>query len=620
MHVTDRQKPNVIFSSNIRFQIATCVAENHLFLGGNTSRLVDLAPSIGELEVVLHLNAILLRNFRISPFDLVRRNLVYVAKSKKDPDAAKNASGFSGVWKNVFELKNSCGVFVVCLRLTLQQLIVDLADPENITLSFVNNEMYSFLQDCDPRIEASIAAYIRTWLLTELQSNTDLSKDITNSHTILQELPLNEADALVKLMPSSLEFGSPIDTTVDADVSLISKHIYDDEDFDPSGDEIRVLHSDDDIKALSDDSAKMNEDEEELRTGTFDVLESAKVNEATLSDPVDLTRSTINMDSSNMNGRLSMKDDKLADSPFLVRDAYSIGKALSQNISGGTNNVKDGLENETNGDARSTIIGNSSYFGNTARFENSVHQTGRRLELTGSTDNNAGIGSFNARSANSDVTSPTTFQGEKLNRHHFHAPLTVHGLSRVPEDDEDFVGDLYNLRHNGPFNTDTHDISGTISDLSFDVEEIHIDNYSPEPECDAGLSLCTPSKSAPMILNESSPLQSAAESLPPSPVKGRTVFSPRVSRQQSTPEMQVRKKSSFALIATDDNYGLDYAFRNNSDSVPSFIKQDKKFKFIKVGKVQKFVHLFEEKMDKEPGSATTSRDSTRPGSPLRRTA
>ena len=36
----------------------------------------------------------------------------------------------------------------------------------------------------------------------------------------------------------------------------------------------------------------------------------------------------------------------------------------------------------------------------------------------------------------------------------------------------------------------------------------------------------------------------------------------------------------------DDRFGLDYAFNSNGNNVPSFIKDNKKFKFIKVGKVQ----------------------------------
>lgn len=67
--------------------------------------------------------------------------------------------------------------------------------------------------------------------------------------------------------------------------------------------------------------------------------------------------------------------------------------------------------------------------------------------------------------------------------------------------------------------------------------------------------------------------------------------------------------TSFSMIS-DERYGLEYAYNSHNEDVPSFIKENKKFKFIKVGKVQKFVNLFEEqKNQKEP--VTSSRPSSR---------
>lgn len=54
------------------------------------------------------------------------------------------------------------------------------------------------------------------------------------------------------------------------------------------------------------------------------------------------------------------------------------------------------------------------------------------------------------------------------------------------------------------------------------------------------------------------------------------------------------KRAFLARRQQDDNEDLEYAFRDKSDQVPQFIRRDKKFKYIKVGKVQKFVSLFEE--------------------------
>lgn len=116
---------------------------------------------------------------------------------------------------------------------------------------------------------------------------------------------------------------------------------------------------------------------------------------------------------------------------------------------------------------------------------------------------------------------------------------------------------------------------------------------------------------------------------------------PSVTQSASVPSL--RKKDSFSyysLVSDDASPELEYAFRDKSPTVPSYIKGDRKFKFIKVGKVQKFVNLFEEKVDKELasssnpgsrvlsrqpsrqpsrlGSRSTSRKPTRPGSPTRK--
>lgn len=98
----------------------------------------------------------------------------------------------------------------------------------------------------------------------------------------------------------------------------------------------------------------------------------------------------------------------------------------------------------------------------------------------------------------------------------------------------------------------------------------------------------------------------------------------KISRQLSfqSPTKSRRAPSlsrmSSISIVDDDRFGLDYAFNSDSNSVPSFIKGNKKFKFIKVGKVQKFVNLFEEQQKElrevNSPSAVGSRKASRAGS------
>ena len=90
--------------------------------------------------------------------------------------------------------------------------------------------------------------------------------------------------------------------------------------------------------------------------------------------------------------------------------------------------------------------------------------------------------------------------------------------------------------------------------------------------------------------------------LPPTPHTTTTYVSPRKGRE--------RLLAGLFMVHSEDNTGLEYAFRDRSPTVPSYIRQNKKFKFIKVGKVQKFVNMFEDKGDaREAGSPRSGASS-----------
>ncbi|KAK6201348.1 uncharacterized protein RJT21DRAFT_1293 [Scheffersomyces amazonensis] len=165
--------------------------------------------------------------------------------------------------------------------------------------------------------------------------------------------------------------------------------------------------------------------------------------------------------------------------------------------------------------------------------------------------------------------------------------LTRASLSTIREDmkSDSFIENLNNLRHNEDF-IDLNDIHETPYDDIDNVELLQSPiafNFHPDP--------------AP--ISDSDPILSP----PISPIR-KTLIT-----QQSYPTMNtqtpkrptntVSKMTSMSLINNDDNTGLEYAYKDKSPTVPSYIKQDKKFRFIKVGKVQKFVDLFEEQMTKE---------------------
>lgn len=91
--------------------------------------------------------------------------------------------------------------------------------------------------------------------------------------------------------------------------------------------------------------------------------------------------------------------------------------------------------------------------------------------------------------------------------------------------------------------------------------------------------------------------------LPPPNKRNGSFVSPRRGRQQEKVLLNKTLAGSLSMVKDEDEAsGLEYAFRDRSPTVPSYIRQDKKFKFIKVGKVQKFVNLFEEKKPEDTGT------------------
>lgn len=81
----------------------------------------------------------------------------------------------------------------------------------------------------------------------------------------------------------------------------------------------------------------------------------------------------------------------------------------------------------------------------------------------------------------------------------------------------------------------------------------------------------------------------------------------RLTRNMSSgyisPRRLSTKSSANTLIVGYDDDDIEY----DENNVPNYIRENKKFKFIKVGKVQKFVNLFEEKRDDRSPSPKVAR-------------
>lgn len=222
----------------------------------------------------------------------------------------------------------------------------------------------------------------------------------------------------------------------------------------------------------------------------------------------------------------------------------------------------------------------------------------------------------------------------------------------IKEDDE-FLTELDNLRHNehspGINNNDDEEVlaidhlnlesesilAEDIAEVDCDLDDISSPKRSPETSSrvKTGISKFDlpsylPALQPPIeILRKPTPPDgyvlppSNPPSLPPPPSKmhSQVFISPRRGRELSKKSLT----GTFSTIHDEDTASeLEYAFRDRSPTVPSYIKQNKKFKFIKVGKVQKFVHLFEEKKPEPSGDLAhslrhTLRQPLRSGSPQR---
>lgn len=476
----DQERPNVLFTSDIPHKIARCVAELHLYQGGSSSRLVELASCIDHFNITLELNALLSRNPQLVPSELVRRNKIFVAKTHVpalDHRASRSVLRFPDVWRSILQAGKADEIFVVTYKLHLARFSVDLANVNDTTITFTEDHDLCALRECDDNLVEQISLYVKHKLLLELRNNDDISIHITSSSTILQDLPAHDSlpefhdlhnssgcFQLDKLGASLCE----IDTSF-----TFEKQLVFDED-------IEYNNSDDDLRILpSDESGKCTANEDD---------ESDAVQTPTLLNP----------------------------------------------------------------DLANVLLDCTAVFGS---------------------DPATGLGLQGSRQAAPEQPKAVSSR----------VSSTLAKSELVAPEKPNFVADLENLRHNTPLPTEDKALSGSpvrLTPPQLGSEEQHIDDYIMSP-------FNSPRKHYPSFS------QPTAQGIP------------------------LRKKASLSLVDHDEKYGLKYAFKHTDSSVPEYIKDNKKFKFIKVGKVQKFVNMFEE--HKETASTPSSRSATRPCSPLPRT-
>ncbi|CAH6723247.1 hypothetical protein CLIB1444_13S03620 [[Candida] jaroonii] len=168
-------------------------------------------------------------------------------------------------------------------------------------------------------------------------------------------------------------------------------------------------------------------------------------------------------------------------------------------------------------------------------------------------------------------------------------------FSTEQDNSENFIKNVNNLRHNF-HEIDEIDEGEEQFEINSDNEEneeheIHIDDVPESPKNYKNANFPANIKLKPSK-TEMKPIEESEDVLPR-----------KSSKSFNLPSRNMIKSPSFTIDQNELD-SFDY-------SGPSYIKGDKKFKYIKVGKVQKFVNLFEERVHEESESRSSSRPVSR---------
>lgn len=487
-----------MFSLDIPQKVARlALAYRHLPNASECEEKANLAPETAHFHVNIELNVLLLRNKALRPSDLIKDNLIFLARNNdKRPKEGLNVSSTvtqvlfpqqkqstTGIWNDE--------VFIVSLRLQLLDFLVSRHDYNDVSVEFVKDENYGMLVLCNIELIDRIERYVKGRFAHEVCKSSpqqEADEDTLELDAILEE---------IQVIPNDLSIS---ETTLGSEQSSIEKsYVLEDEE----------------------------EDYESL-------------------DELVLVPSTATSQSSDGEALAP----KAMDASGLVFDIENGNFATVAAIKHVLNPVPKTSTSPS--DTTSMLL--------------------RGLPLNSASSSLAGSDDVDTREVGISLDSTTTKKA--------------------------FLKDMSNLRHNEEYLKldDIAEVDCSLDSLS--KQEVKLFDKDR-----LGLSALRP----PMELRpeeeeiDFSVLVQARKSSFTSPTKKRSV----IRRSSST---------SFSMINHDDNLDLEYTFRNTSPMVPTYIKEDKKFKFIKVGKVQKFVNLFEEKSSETPEG---SRSGTRPSSPAK---
>lgn len=518
----DVNKPNFIFSSDIPRKVKSIV-DKYFKARGTNGTVIDFTDKTIEFNVNIELNTILLRNCTLKPSDLIKDNLIFLAKSKTSSTSTPLALltiQYPPKLQNIYKVTSE-EVFIVSLSLRLIDFIINLQNLPDHRIDFLKDECYGLLVLCDLQLVDDLEKYIAQRFVVEIEAYLGRNKEDS------------ETDEKVNGTTKSSETKEPSEAKEPSETNNASK-----ESKEPINAEKEP------INALKEPNGALKEPYSALKEPNGSLKANGDVTETKIKSSARLFAEEVSF----IPSQLGLPE---------VNTDISFSEPTSS-------------------------PSKSQPFFDGDEYDSSLEE----LVLLRSNDTNKSTG-------DDDLFDERVFLDQRKN------------LPRKKRQ-ERFIGDMNNLRHNEEEVILLDDIDEIDDDIESDDDD-PIDNLATTslkndilpPPLDEQFVLKSPVALRP----DRSDLESPG---PLSPMKSAT-------RQLSMPTLLSRKPSLALINYEDNNDDLEFAFKATSPLVPSYIKQDKKFKFIKVGKVQKFVNLFEEKGD----SANTSRTSTRPPSPLK---
>lgn len=513
----DPYKPNFVFSSDIPAQIHQIVKTRYLPHHDNEHSIIFLGSDI-EFNINTALNSLLLRNSNIKPSDLLKENLISIAKY----NSCLHTSDFiSRIMKppNVvdnFGIDNQilCSeeVFIVNITLKLLDFAFD-KELQDVTVDFLKDENLGLLILCDDNLLNEIISYIRACVLFSIHSN-ELATPILQAQVPPKEDMIY--NSFIEINDSTLNNSE-------------NEEVYDKSG---TGESLGSITT----------------------TNCLDLLTQESLNNKTLSlVNGDISSGQVSIDSSIDYLAKTSSNDELSKqkSPDFLLDIENL-----------RHNEEDDIQDEIKDEEPPTTVQDDMSFLRPLRLNSRREQLNEDTAKTEEVTEAPRVLDLDPNTSSSSFHLDDLVEVECENENEFESPKT--------SDNPDY---------SSPDNILQPPVQLKPTVLTSRT------NKEQEEEDDG---IITISRQLSFV----------------SPRKMKSV-----SRMSST--------SSIFMLNTDE--GLEYAFKSND--VPSYIKRDKKFKFIRVGKVQKYVHLFEEKMEEPvppapPGRLANSRRPSRVGSRL----